>query len=463
MSASSATFSRSNVIKWLITFIITMIFVLIPSQGFYDGNIKNFFIITVFSLCVIAFEFFPLLIMAAVMPILWVFTGVCSFETAMGPWMGSTMPMMVGIFVMVACLEESGLITRIAFFLMSKVSGSYMKLCFAIYFVSFLISVITLGNAQYIMCVLCAGTCFALKVQNKKAGACIAMAGMLGACSSHAFTYSAQGIAVIQGVTGDLLSNLHVTPVSYLLHNWPMIIICGLILFITVKWYKPEEEFGSTSYFKDQLTKMGKISKKEIINGVMLACVLLYICTSGLHGMDISYAFSLIPYIVFLPFLKGGDEQTLKKVNWQMIFFVSACMSIGTVAVALGIGNVLGQLCLNIFTNMNNIFIISLALFGLIFGMNFLMTPMAIWSLLANPLMMAVTELGYDPLPFVYELVACSEAIIFPYEYIPYLLFFSMGIIKMGDFIKLNIMRSVVFFAGFICILIPYWMLIGIV
>ena len=58
MSASSATFSRSNVIKWLITFIITMIFVLIPSQGFYDGNIKKFFIITVFSLCVIAFEFF---------------------------------------------------------------------------------------------------------------------------------------------------------------------------------------------------------------------------------------------------------------------------------------------------------------------------------------------------------------------------------------------------------------------
>ena len=146
-----------------------------------------------------------------------------------------------------------------------------------------------------------------------------------------------------------------------------------------------------------------------------------------------------------------------------MIFFVSACMSIGTVAVALGIGEVLGQLCLNIFANMNNIFIISLALFGLIFGMNFLMTPMAIWSLLANPLMMAVTELGYDPLPFVYELVACSEAIIFPYEYIPYLLFFSMGIIKMGDFIKLNIMRSIVFFAGFICILIPYWMLIGIV
>lgn len=181
MSASSATFSRSNVIKWLITFIITMIFVLIPSQGFYDGNIKKFFIITVFSLCVIAFEFFPLLIMAAVMPILWVFTGVCSFETAMGPWMGSTMPMMVGIFVMVACLEESGLITRIAFFLMSKVSGSYMKLCFAIYFVSFLISVITLGNAQYIMCVLCAGTCFALKVQNKKSW-CVYCYGWYAGC-----------------------------------------------------------------------------------------------------------------------------------------------------------------------------------------------------------------------------------------------------------------------------------------
>ena len=69
--------------------------------------------------------------------------------------------------------------------------------------------------------------------------------------------------------------------------------------------------------------------------------------------------------------------------------------------------------------------------------------------------------MGLSPIPFAYAVNACSEAILLPYEYVPYLIVYGFGMISMKDFIKVNILRSVLFFGGFLLILIPYWMLIG--
>ena len=99
--------------------------------------------------------------------------------------------------------------------------------------------------------------------------------------------------------------------------------------------------------------------------------------------------------------------------------------------------------------------------FAIVFGLNFLMTPMAIMALIIDPILLLATNMGFSPIPFAYAVNACSEAILLPYEYVPYLIVYGFGMITMKDFLKINILRSVIFFAGFLLILIPYWMLIG--
>lgn len=89
------------------------------------------------------------------------------------------------------------------------------------------------------------------------------------------------------------------------------------------------------------------------------------------------------------------------------------------------------------------------------------MTPMAIFALLIEPILILATDMGYSVVPFAYAINACSEAILLPYEYVPYLIVYSFGMISMKDFIKVNILRSALFFGGFLLILVPYWMLIG--
>lgn len=206
---------------------------------------------------------------------------------------------------------------------------------------------------------------------------------------------------------------------------------------------------------------MGNITKREKTNAVMLALVLIYIFTINIHKLDLNLGFALIPWMVYLPFLDGADTNTMKKMNMPIIFFVAACMSIGVVAADLGLGTPLIATCQSLLNGSTSPVAIISIIFGVTFLLNFVMTPMAIMALLGAPLFELVTSMGFSPIPFAYTINACVEAILLPYEYVPYLLIYSFGMISMKDFIKINILRSILFFLGIIGLLAPYWMLIG--
>jgi len=206
---------------------------------------------------------------------------------------------------------------------------------------------------------------------------------------------------------------------------------------------------------------MEEITKKEKVNLLALVLLLAFIFTVDLHKLEVNIGFILIPWIVYLPFLEGADFKDLKKVNFDMVFFFTGCMSIGTVATKLGLGAAIANLMTTVLAGNTSPFLIMFILFALVFALNFLMTPVAIVSLITVPILIMVTELGFNPVPFMYAVSASTEAVVLPYEYLAYLLVYSFGMMRMNDFIKFNAARSVVVFAGILLILVPYWMLIG--
>jgi di/tricarboxylate transporter len=211
---------------------------------------------------------------------------------------------------------------------------------------------------------------------------------------------------------------------------------------------------------------MGKDRKKEslwavCLRGSMIALV-LYAFTYSIHGLDLNLGLAIIPWLVYLPFINGADEQTAARMNWQMVFFIASCMSIGTVASSLGLGTVIADTCKVLLQGSSSPYAILFIIFAIVFVLNFIMTPLAIYSLISAPILMLVTQLGLEPAAFAYAISACSEAIILPYEYVPYLIVYAFGMISMKDFIKWNIFRSIVFFGGIFVVLVPYWYLIGV-
>ena len=453
--------ARSLGIQWGVSLLLTLACYVIPEQGIYTHQVKLFLTITVFSLALAAFELVPNLVVAVVMSGFWIVAGVADIATVMSSWTTPTMLMLIGAFFISASLEDSGLLKRVAFYLMCKVKGNYFALLMSLMVVSILLNILTFGNAYVIMPPLALGLCISLNGMKKKLGAGIAAAVMLGCATSHAYTYHVAAWGVISQLGAPFLGDDVVTPFSIIIHNWPLFIISVILLWVVSKWYKPEEDLGDIAYFRQHLAKMGPISRREKANAVVLGVLLLYSFTVNLTGLDLNYGFALIPFALFLPFINGATQQTVEKVNFEMLFFVAACMAIGTVATQLGLAEELANLCMTLLHGNDNIIVVLTVVFAVVFILNFLMTPMAIWSILTVPLLSIAVNMGYNPLPFAYAVNAVAEAILLPYEYVPYLVIYGFGLMKFKDFLVFNAIRSVLVLAGVVLVLTGYWHIIG--
>lgn len=462
MSEASA---RSTYIKWLFCIILSAIPLIFPVQGVYTQNVKWFLTITIFGFSLIALELVEEVVIGILIPSLYCLFQVAPVEQVMAPWLSTTMMMFFGAMFFAATLEQCGVLRRIALWVMCRSKGHYTIMLLFLMAAGMILNLLTAGRGYLVIGVLAFGICVSLNVMKTKVGAAVALAAMIGTCSSHAFLYTAGNWSVIKQMAAGYVTDSDINPLSMLIHNWPMFLVCALIVVIVAKWYKPtpeeSERLKDLSYFEDELKKMGRMDRREKWNLFMMVLLLVYIFTVRWHGLDINYGFMIIPWILFLPFAHAADRSTLKKTNWSMGIFAAACMSVGTVASSLGLGVVFVNTFQTILNGNTNPIIILGLVFLLVFILNFLMTPVAIFSLITQPLLTLAVSLGFSAVPFAYAISSFSEAIIFPYEYVPYLIIYSFGMMKMKDFIALNALRSIVFIAGFLLILVPYWMLTG--
>ena len=458
----TTSLSRTQLIQWGICFLLAIACLLIPESELITRNAKLFFLVTVFGLALAAFELVPTILISVMMPALWMILNVAPVSVVLSSWTNTTPLMIVGAFFMAASLEESGLLRRVAYYLMCKAKGSYLALLMSLFLVTVFLNVLTSGRGYLVTAPLAVGLCVTLGGMQKNLGAGLAAAVMVGGCTSHIYTYQASGWGVLMQMASNYVGPTDITPLSIMYHNWPMFFVSFILIWISAKMFKPEGGLGEVVYFQERLEEMGKISRREKVNAFMLVLVLIYIFGVDIHKLDVNLGFALIPWIVYLPFLEGADDKTVRKINFNMVFFVTACMGIGTVASSLGIGVAITGVLESILAGSTNPLMITALIFLIVFALNFLMTPLAIFALVVDPILAMVVDLGFNPIGFTYAISVCSEAILLPYEYVPYLIVYGFGMMRMNDFLKYNIIRSIIVFLGVVFILTPYWLLIGI-
>lgn len=462
---SGGYFTRSTIIKWTISIILSLSMFAIPLGNFFTSQVRLFFIITIFGLALAAFELLPEIAIGALMPALWIIFDVAPTNVVMSPWLGTVMYMTIGMLLLAATCSDSGLLKRISFMVMSVVGNNYWALIFGVFFAGVLLSFITFGACGHIILgTLCFGLCKSLNIMDTKMSAAIAMSVMLGCCSSHCFLYVAPAYGVINAMAADILTEYHIniSMIGILAHNWPMLLVCIFSVFVLGKIFKTDMQIETKKYFQQSLKAMGPMSKAEKANLAILLIITIYLLTQPLHKLDANLAFCIFPWLLFFPFIGGAEMKSIHHVNWSMIIFIAGCMSIGTVASSFGFGDLIAEYITPIFiTAEGNMFKIFGTLFGTVFALNFLMTPTAIWALITAPMAQLATTVGINPQTFLYALVSSAEAVVLPYEYVPYLIIYSFGMIKMSDFVKISIIRCIILFVGFLILQVPYWKLIG--
>ena len=122
---------------------------------------------------------------------------------------------------------------------------------------------------------------------------------------------------------------------------------------------------------------LGPLTVKEKKAAFLLFLLIVYLMTDPLHKLSLDYGFILIPWLAFLPGFKISSGEAIHKMDFPMIFFIVACLSIGTVSGALGIGKLVADTAIPMLLPLGAApVLLAIALIGTL--LNFLLTPLAL-------------------------------------------------------------------------------------
>ena len=452
---------HKTTIFWAITVIVPLIIMMFPAGETFTPSVRLFVAITACGILIFAFETLPQLVPSIMLPLAYVLSGLAPSSAVFGgPWSTYIPWMFMGGILAANVLENVGLLRRIAYWCIIKTGGTYNRILYGIMFAGIILNLLVPAQAVIPLAAFTFGICKALNLGQSKASAGIMLAGAMAALMPLFFFYN-PNFSVIQGAATSVY-NEQITWLQYFYHNAPNILWAFFTIFLITKMFKPEKPLDAKEYVKSEYAKLGRMSTPEK-KGIFVTMLLLaFLLTAQFHKIHIGWGFALVGCFMFLPGINIGTEEDVKRINFSLVFFVTACMSIGVVANVLGFGKILAATVLPMMESGGSV--VTLALVWLLsVTANFLMTPLAIWAAFSAPLAELAMSLGIDPRAFFYTIFQGTDQIILPYEYILVLIFFSFGLIRVKDFAKYFSVKMLFNIIFIVVIMIPYWKLIGLI
>lgn len=451
--------NTKDLLKWLVILVLPMLLLLIPVNETFTWPIKLFFTITLLAILLFAFETIQQTAVAILLPIAYVVFQVAPSTTAFSPWTGNIPWMMIGGLILANVLQNIGLLKRIAYQCIILTGCSYNGIIYGIGLAGLILNVLIPAQATIPLAALAFGICQAMEMKKSKAAAGIMLSAGLAALLPN-YLFLNPNLLIVYGVGETVTGPSGVTWAGFLYHNAPVIIFYVVMFFIVTKLFKPEQIINGETWFQEEYQKLGSLKIEE--KKGLLICLFLFIglITQPLHKIEVAWVFAFMPMLAYLPGFQIGTADDIKNANFPFIMFVTACMSIGATAGSLGVGQMIADVALPILAGKSVTFVL-VFMWLLCMLVNFILTPLAIGATFAVPLTQIALNLGINPEVMWLTICHGYDQILLPYEYPLYMLFFSFNLVYLKDFMKLFGVKMIVNLIFFICILLPYWNLIG--
>jgi len=449
---------NKSAIFWAITVIVPLLIMLLPTGELFNPKVRLFVAVTAAGILLFAFESLPQLVSSILLPLAYVLIGLAPSKAVFIPWATVIPWMFMGGILMANVLESVGLLKRIAYWCIIKTGGTYKGILYGIMLAGIILNLLVPAQAVIPLAAFTFGICKALNLGQSKASAGIMLAGAMAALMPLFFFYN-PNFAVIQGGASSVYTD-QITWVMYFWHNLPNIAWAFFMIFVISKMFKPETPIDAKEFVQDEYQKLGKISMPEKKSIFVTLLLFVFMVTAQFHKINIGWGFALAGCVMYLPGINIGTDEDIKRIPFSLVFFVTACMSIGVVANVLGFGKILASTVMPLMQNSGDAASIGLVWF-MSMAANFLMTPLAIWASFSAPLAELAMSLGIDPRAFFYTIFQGTDQIVMPYEYILVLIYFSFGLITIKDFAKFFSVKMVLNIIFVIVIMVPWWNLIG--
>ncbi|MEE0435910.1 MAG: SLC13 family permease [Peptococcaceae bacterium] len=460
-TVNKKSFLNKSTIGWIVTILAPiLIMTLVPLNNVMTQDLKIFLAVTLTAICCFVFEQVNTTVVALALPVAYVFILQAPAEVVYQPWSMSILWMLIGGFLLANIMQRVGLLHRIAYKCILLTGASYKGIIWGIAIAGVAIFLIMPNdNAAVPIAALAFGICASLKLKQSPESAGIMFAAALAAMLPGCFLFNT-GIFMMFGLGESATGPLTIGWLEYLWRCWPNALYYFFLFFLITKMFGKGVELNGKEYFQSEYKKLGKMSRDEKRVLIDVLILMIFIFTNKIHHIDVLWGFAVIPLLMFLPGLKVADGDDLKNVNWTMVIFAAGCLSIGTVAGAMGFGEAISQAIVPLLQGKSFIFVLLCVYIGY-FILNFVMTPMAVNVTFALPLAQIAVGIGLNPMAIYMIMGNASDQILLPYEVVLWLVYFSFGMISMRDFIKFMGTKALVNLIFVFCVLVPWWNFTG--
>ena len=451
-----------NVKKWIILILISCIPLFFTETALFTHQIKLFFTITIASILLVCFDLTDSLIASIVL-----FLGYSIFEVAdksviFLSWGNDMTWMLIGSLVLASILEQTGVMVRCSYFIICKTNGSYAKMIWGVYLAALFVAFLTSVTGFPLFATLVFGICSGLgyKLGSKEANG-IVFAAMTGGIAPFAWIYNPINAGVGAAVVNLFDSSLNISWLSYLTTGLPWLLFDLIwMLLISHVFFRCKMNVD-TAFFKAEYEKLGPVRPEEKKAVCLASLVVAYLIASSFLALPSSYAFMLLPWLAFLPGVKLGSDRVLRGINYSIVFFTVACLSIGSVGVGVGVDKFISNMVTPMLQGLSELGYVA-GVWSIAAISNLLLTPVAVTTALGVPIMQIGIDLGIPPLASLFTILMNVSNVFMPHENTAYLMYFAFGLFTMKDFIKYNTIRMILHIIFMLLVIVPWWNLTGV-
>ena len=315
---------------------------------------------------------FPFVVTCLILMILLVVTKVVSFGTAFSGVSQTTWWLMLGAMGFSVALTKTGVLRRLSFHILkvfpSNFLGQSLAVALAGLVVNPMIPSVNVKIAMLMPMVKSISDTVGYPKRSKGAHGLWSVAYISIVLGSYAFATSNLFSIIVAGL---LPSEGRADWIQWFLGALPWLVIAGIgTLVVAIIMFNPKDPSleMSKDFIDEELKKMGKISRQEIICIVtLIAAVLLWIF-EGQIGIP-SQVTALMSMVVVLV-LGVIDMKELKNgVPWDMLLMVGTLMGLGGVFAEVGLTDFITQVFTPVVNLVSGNIVIFLIAFSLIFSL----------------------------------------------------------------------------------------------
>lgn len=263
-----------------------------------------------------------------------------------GAFSGGTVWLIIMVFALSAGIGNSGLLNRIALYILSIFPPTYTGAVFAMMLTGTVLSpLIPSVNAKVnILIPFATSTTEEMGIKPKSKGAL----GLFSACylpaylGGNAFLTGSVYASVICGFITTYADTLGAAGATFSWTSWFaaaciwfIVLLVGTFIFCAIFCRPKEKVEFSKDFYQKRIKELGPMKKKEKIAAVILLSALVLWSTSSLHGMDTGMiGWAAICIMCATGLLEPNDINT--KVPWALIIFIGSLLGMSSYMSTLG-------------------------------------------------------------------------------------------------------------------------------